>query len=541
MGSIADLGALVVGHPNRPLLSVLMPTYNPQLHFLDAAIESLQAQWYGDWELCIADDASTAPGLRDHLLAWAKREPRIQLVIREQNGHISAASNSALALARGQWVVLMDQDDLIPTHALWCVVEAIAQHPDAGIIYSDEDKIDGQGQRFNPYFKPAFDLDLIRGQNMISHLGVYRRQLTLDVGGFRVGYEGSQDHDLALRCLERLRADQVIHIPRVLYHWRVHEDSTASGVEAKPYALDAGLRAVQGHLQRSCVHALVQPHTEIPHYVVLHRWERSIGDGAHPRTSLKWRLLCWSDSSSASAIGPPQLDARLKPLMDAIPFPFPTVAFEPSWLHASDLVKVWAAQVPADGRDMVLLVCDSVAEEANWTGDLEAWLAHPAEPGVGAVGPARRSQTGQLLDAGWLRRRNGSYAPLSCGLGRETHGYYGQLSLQHGVSALDGSVVALRLQAIDSEASGLRLKSGWRMAWTPVATAHATSGAWVVGGISSDNHGASLVISSAADDAESKRSVDDCDPSYSPHLCEHHLDHRLATAEPCRLTKARKR
>lgn len=541
MRTIVELGALPVGHPNRPLLSVLMPTYNPPLHFLDAAIESLQAQWYPDWQLCIADDASTAPGVREHLQAWARREPRIQLVIREQNGHISAASNSALALARGQWVVLMDQDDLLPNHALWCVVQAIDQYPEAGIVYSDEDKVDGQGRRFGPYFKPAFDPDLIRGQNLISHLGVYRRELALDVGGFRVGYEGSQDHDLALRCLERLRTDQVIHIPRVLYHWRVHENSTASGIEAKPYALDAGLRAVQDHLQRSGVQALVKPHPEIPHHVVLHRWERSLGDGAYRGTPAKWRLLCWGESPSVRAEVPPRLGERLKPLVDALPCECSATAFEPSWLHACGLLKAWAAEVAADGHDMVLLVSDHVAEVANWAGDLEAWLANTAETGVGAVGPARRSETGQLLDAGWLRRSNGSYAPLACGLGRETHGYYGQLSLPHGVSALHGSVVALRLQAIDGEAPGLCLKSGWRMAWTPVTTVQATPGAWTVGGRDEACAETALVFSSAAADAESTSTVDDGDPSYSPHLCEHHLDHRLATAQRGRSTKARKR
>ncbi|MFN5700435.1 MAG: glycosyltransferase family 2 protein, partial [Betaproteobacteria bacterium] len=197
--SIQELSALRVGHPLRPQLSVLMPTYNPPLAFLDAAIESLRSQWYPDWELCLADDASTAAGVREHLRAWVEREPRIRLVLCKQNGHISAASNAALQAATGQWLVLMDQDDLLPPDALWCVVQAISQHPDAGLLYSDEDKIDGAGRRFGPYFKPAFDADLLRGQNLISHLGVYRRELVLGVGGFRVGYEGSQDHDLALR------------------------------------------------------------------------------------------------------------------------------------------------------------------------------------------------------------------------------------------------------------------------------------------------------------------------------------------------------
>ncbi|MFN5701777.1 MAG: glycosyltransferase, partial [Betaproteobacteria bacterium] len=166
---LKTLNGLPPGHPKRPLLSVLMPTYNPPLAFLDAAIESLRSQWYADWELCIADDASTAEGVLEHLRAWARREPRIRLVTRSENGHISAASNSALQAAGGEWVVLMDQDDLLPPKALWCVVQAINEHPEAGLFYSDEDKVDEKGRRFGPYFKPAFDPDLLRGQNLISH------------------------------------------------------------------------------------------------------------------------------------------------------------------------------------------------------------------------------------------------------------------------------------------------------------------------------------------------------------------------------------
>ena len=524
--SIQELGALRVGHPLRPQLSVLMPTYNPPLAFLDAAIESLRSQWYSDWELCLADDASTAVGVREHLRAWAEREPRIRLVLCKQNGHISAASNAALQAATGQWLVLMDQDDLLPPDALWCVVQAISQHPDAGLLYSDEDKIDGAGRRFGPYFKPAFDADLLRGQNLISHLGVYRRELVLGVGGFRVGYEGSQDHDLALRCVDRLRADQVVHIPRVLYHWRVHEHSTASGIEAKPYALDAGLRAVQDHLQRVGVTAQVQPHPDIPHHVVLHRWSQPNGGVAQAGLGLAWRVVTWGREEQQPASAAPE---GLTPLLQALPSPAPLVC-APSWLHVCSTVKAWAATAASDGHDFVLLVHHEVAEQGQWSGDVQAWLAHTAEAGVGAAGPARRGWRGQLWDAGWLRGRLGGYAPVARGMGSETHGYYGQLRLAHGVSALAGSVLALRLQAVDLQAPGLCLKPGWRAVWTPVATVVAQEPDPDLSDQFRASSGLALLTSAHAPPVDARVSAAQAsDPAYSPHLCELHRDHRLAS------------
>jgi glycosyltransferase involved in cell wall biosynthesis len=241
-----------------PLISVLMPTYNPDPVWLRAAIESVRGQLYPHWELCIADDASPSAEVRELLQTYSEDDKRIKLVLRPENGHISAASNSALALATGPWIALMDHDDLLPAHALFCVAECILAHPDVQLIYSDEDKIDEAGQRFDPYFKPDWNIDLFRSQNTFSHLGVLATDLVRAVGGFRVGLEGSQDWDLVLRCVERVRADQVRHVPRVLYHWRVHSESTASSMKAKPYAAVAGERALNEHFARQGVDATAE-------------------------------------------------------------------------------------------------------------------------------------------------------------------------------------------------------------------------------------------------------------------------------------------
>lgn len=242
-------------HDRGPLISVIVPTYNPDLAHLRAALESVQRQLYAHWELCIADDASTAPGVRELIQSFAEQDTRIKCVFRERNGHISAASNSALALASGEFIALLDQDDLLAEHALAAMAQAIHTHPDAGLIYSDEDKINDHGRRFSPHFKPDWNAFLLRSQNYICHLVTIRRSLVSEVGGFRLGLEGSQDHDLLLRCTERLQASQVVHIPHILYHWRVHAGSTAQSLGSKPYAQINGCKAIQEHLDRQGIPA----------------------------------------------------------------------------------------------------------------------------------------------------------------------------------------------------------------------------------------------------------------------------------------------
>ena len=246
----------------RPLISVLMPVYNTPPAFLQQAIDSVCRQLYAHWELCIADDASTDPAVREVLEVAARRDTRIKITYRAQNGHISHASNSALALAEGEFVALFDHDDMLAEDALYWVAESLERHPDAGLLYSDEDKINESNQRYDPYFKPQLNYELLLAQNMICHLGVYRTELIRSLGGFRTGYEGAQDYDLALRVIERLEPAQVVHVPHVLYHWRAIAGSTALAAGEKNYAAEAGRRAVAEHLARTGVQAEVLPAPE---------------------------------------------------------------------------------------------------------------------------------------------------------------------------------------------------------------------------------------------------------------------------------------
>lgn len=235
---------------SKPLISVIMPVYNAPLGWLDEAIESVRSQIYQEWELCIADDLSSNPAIRPYLEHKASQDPRIKVEFRQTNGHISAASNSAITIARGDFLTLMDQDDLIPPYALLEVAQCINNHPEAGLIYSDEDKVDEQGNRESPTQKEPWKLALLTDVNRLSHLSTYRTSLIRQIGGFRLGYEGAQDHDLALRCVERLKPEQIVYIPIVLYHWRIHEHSTARDKSTKPYALTARKRALEDHFDR---------------------------------------------------------------------------------------------------------------------------------------------------------------------------------------------------------------------------------------------------------------------------------------------------
>ena len=245
----------IEGMQAKPLISIVMPVYNPNLGWLREAVKSVSDQLYDNWELCIADDCSPNADVRPELEALQKQDHRIRVVFRPQNGHISEASNSAIELATGQWLALMDQDDLLPEDALYHIAQAISSNSEARLIYSDEDKIDETGKRFDPYFKSDWNPDLFLSQNMISHLGVYQRDLVQRLGGFRKGFEGSQDYDLAIRVIETLSPDQIVHIPRVLYHWRSHSESTAQAGANKNYALLAGEKTLNDHFQRTGIKA----------------------------------------------------------------------------------------------------------------------------------------------------------------------------------------------------------------------------------------------------------------------------------------------
>ena len=246
-----------------PRFSIVTPVYETPADVLWEMLESVRMQTCGDWELCLVDDASAAPHVRA-TLEWAEREdPRVRVRFREANGGIVAASNDGLELAGGEFVALLDHDDKLHPDALAHVDEAILATPEADYVYTDEDKIDARGRHLGAFLKPDWSPERMRTQMYTCHLSVLRRSLVEEVGGFDPEFEGSQDWDLVLKVTERARA--VLHVPRVLYHWRGLETSAAGGGEAaKPWAFEAGGRAVQAHCDRTGVPARVERDAEDP-------------------------------------------------------------------------------------------------------------------------------------------------------------------------------------------------------------------------------------------------------------------------------------
>jgi|GEM_PF-965881 len=477
----------------HPVISVILPVYNPERRVLEAAIASIEGQLYEHWELCIADDASTDPEIRPFLEQVAARDPRIKLILREKNGHISACSNSALGLATGEWCALLDQDDLFAEHALSFAALEIENHPDAGLIYSDEDKIDEAGARSNPFFKPDWNPELFLGQNFINHLGVYRTDLLREIGGFREGFEGSQDYDLALRCVERLRTAQIRHIPRILYHWRAVAGSLAAVADAKPYAKEAARRAIGDHLQRQGIAGRVEacPENVESHRVIyelpdppplvsiiipirdrVSLLERCI-EGLHERTDYGPFEVVIVDNGSEEAA---TLEF-LRVLEEKIEARVLRVEGE---FNFSRLINRGAAA--AKGDVLAFLNNDIDASESGW---LREMVSHAVRAGVGAVGARLWYPNGTLQHGGVVLGLGGVAGHAFTGVPRGHAGYFNRTYLQQNCPAVTGACLLVRKEVFE-KAGGfdetnlaisfndidfcLRLKAAsLKNVWTPYA------------------------------------------------------------------------
>ena len=251
---------------SAPLFSIVTPVYEPPLAVFEETFASVVAQEHTDWEWILVDDASPSPQVRDFIREQAATDPRIRLVERAENGHIVKASNDGVDAARGEFIAFVDHDDLLAANALKAMARHIGANEDVDYLYSDEDKADEDGNLHSEFRKPRWSPERLRGQMYTSHLSVMRTSLVREVGAFREGYDGSQDHDLALRVSERAR--RVVHVPQVLYHWRAIAGSAAADIDAKPYATIAGQRAVQDQLDRLGIRGRVEQGREAGRYVI---------------------------------------------------------------------------------------------------------------------------------------------------------------------------------------------------------------------------------------------------------------------------------
>lgn len=252
----------------KPLISVLIPVYNVEGKYLRECIDSVLNQSYDNFEICIVDDASTNKETLKTLQNY-ENDKRIRIKFRKKNGHISQTTNDALEMAKGEYVALMDNDDMLAQDALYKVVEVLNEDKKLDLIYSDEDKLDKNSNRCYPHFKPDWSPDTLLSLNYICHLVVARTKLIKEVGGFTVGLEGAQDHDLLLKLTEK--TDNIYHIPEVLYHWRMIEGSTALKLDNKEYANDKGKKAIEAALKRRKLDATVQKDLPSTYYQVIYK------------------------------------------------------------------------------------------------------------------------------------------------------------------------------------------------------------------------------------------------------------------------------
>jgi len=489
---VREIAAATARLAHQPLLSVLMPVYNSDERWLRAAIESVQDQIYSNWELCIADDHSSNPRVAAVLREIASSDRRLKLHFRAVNGHISAASNSALALASGEFIVLLDHDDVLPVHALAAVVHELNRHPDADIVYSDEDRLDQRGRRYDPYFKPDWNPELFLGQNLISHLGVYRTALVRQVGGFREGLEGSQDYDMALRVIEQSHPSRIRHIPLVLYHWRAIPGSAALGVEQKSYATDAARRAVQDHLARTGVRATIESPPAAPYHqrvsYPLPEPRPHVTIIVPTRDRLDHLSRCVDSVLSRSTYGPfdlvivdngsveratldyfaqVQQDSRVSVLRIEEPFNF------------SRLNNLAAAR--ATGSLLCFLNNDTEIISADW---LEEMVSHAVQEDVGAVGAMLYYPDDTVQHAGVILGLGGIASHSHRGQPRGKPGNNARTALTQTMSAVTAACMVVRKSVFDA-AGGfdeslavayndidlcLKLQArGLRNVWTPFA------------------------------------------------------------------------
>ncbi|MFO7551194.1 MAG: glycosyltransferase [Haliea sp.] len=265
--------------------SVVMPTFNTPLEFLREAIESVISQTHANWQLCIANDASTDPAVWAELERYGEADRRVRLVNLHENVGIASASNHALKLATGDYIVLMDHDDVIPSHALQTVANILRDDPGIKFLYSDSDHLDESGRRCKPFFKPDWDYIRLLGQNYLNHLTVIQHSLLKKVGGWRQGYEGSQDYDLFLRLQEHTERQEIKHIPHILYHWRMVPDSVSRSSLGR--SVKAARQAINDHLARIGLAANVRPAGK----AVIYNWI----EWSPPRTTKSVLLLVYGE------------------------------------------------------------------------------------------------------------------------------------------------------------------------------------------------------------------------------------------------------
>jgi GT2 family glycosyltransferase len=434
---------------HKPLISIVVPVYNTNRQMLIDLILSVQAQTYPNWELCLADGHSNLEHVAEVLREYAAADKRLKFVLLDANYGIVGNSNAALELATGEYVSLLDHDDLLPPWALFSVVSAINDHDAPDVLYSDEDKITFDGtRRFSPHFKPDWSPDLLRSCNYITHLFTAKRELILQVGAFKPGYDGSQDYDLILRVTEK--AGKIVHIPEILYHWRSHSESTAESAGNKMYAYEAGIRALSDHLKRIGYEGTVtngrhlgfytttykitaQPLVSIiiPNYEHLADLRRCMAS-IYKHTSYKnYEVIIVENNSTSKSIFAYYEHLKAKRNVRVI-----------TWEGVFNYAAINNFAVPyAKGEMLLFLNNDTEVISPDW---IEQMLQHAQREEIGAVGAKLYYADHSIQHGGVILGFQGLAGHAFSRLSRKDPGYMGRAIMVQDVSAVTAACMMIR-------------------------------------------------------------------------------------------------
>ncbi len=478
--------------PEQTVISVIMPTYNSDIELLNAAVQSVVDQIYPHWQLCISDGGSMVPGVVNTIKKWCESDHRISASFQSDATPIAANTNFALALAEGDYCVFLDHDDLLAKHALFEIACSVNEDHALKLIYSDEDKLDTRGVRLEPHFKPDWNPDLLLSQNYICHLVAVERQLLTKIGGCRSGFEGAQDHDLLLRVMREVESNEVKHIAKVLYHWRMAAGSTAASASAKSYTTESGVAAVQDYLRSTNADATVESGKYPNTYRVL--WQLPV---SAPKVSIiiptrdRLDILSQCVSSVLSKTDYPDYEIiivdnesedlqtrayfdeiRREPGIRVIPY---VGAFNFSAINNF-------AVDHAHGTVITMMNNDIEVINRDW---LREMVSHAVRPDVGCVGAKLLYKNNMVQHAGVILGIGGVAGHAHKYFDAESAGYFSRLHLTQNMSAVTAACLTveknLYLQAGGLNENDLKVAFndvdfclriealGFRNVWSPYA------------------------------------------------------------------------
>ena len=430
----------------QPQISVIIPIFNVDPAWLDACINSVFGQIYENWELCLYDDASTNEETLECLRKWAEHDSRISVTYGKENLHISGASNNALKMANGEFVGLMDNDDELTNDALYHVIDLLNNHSDADYIYTDEDKIDEEGDYCQPHFKPGWSPELLESMMYVGHFSVIRKSILEQVGGFREGLEGSQDYDLALRIAEI--SNNFYHIPKILYHWRIIPGSVSGGGDAKQYAYTSAVNALTEHVAKENLNNSA----ETTNYAGLYRIRRESGNPSvtiiipfHNKAEMTIDCLksiknSSYDNYSIFLISNNSSDDELKLVKNYIENDERITLEEYNHKFNWASINNWAAQC-CESEFLLFLNNDTLIINKDW---IESLLDCGIKKNVGAVGAKLLYEDDTIQHAGIIMQIGGIAGHAFRYHSDEVPGYFGYSDVVRNCAAVTGACMLVR-------------------------------------------------------------------------------------------------